>query len=535
MAPGAAPPIVHTVLRSPGQPLDEGVRRRLEPHFGRSFDRVRVHSDPQAAESARSVQALAYTVGEHVVFGEGRYAPGTDAGQRLIAHELAHTLQQRRASPLASGRSLEIGPAGGRWEAEAERIAGSIDHPGASPSLAGSQNASSHSAMPAAAWKPGRFFPAPSFGPVMPLPSAAPLGLQGQADRAALQARLQQVRQRLAELRRRYNQLSDQFAGSLAQERLGESLQRGREQIHERARSEAAARSLWGGTRAAASIRRAASASISGNTATVTVRLQITYLALKEADAQKRATTDIPRIEAAIRDVWQTAIATGDYAGLSFRLLPKVTYLPRGRTRDENAFLIQVRAPDGEPSSGDSVTGVISLSPSHLEGGRVIVLAHELAHLFGFVDAYLKMTTHGKGGKEIEQWSVARPDPARRPDLLGMIDPAILERLRQKGAVLEADVARQTGPVRVWEEEAGIVLRTLGVAPPPRPRPTPESEDFDPEVELERVRRQGEGKLARIRQRRQRVENTVQSLELAEEIMRLEQEEQSLKSRLGVP
>jgi hypothetical protein len=94
-APSAVPSIVHEVLRSPGQPLDPAIRAFMEPRFGHDFSRVRVHADGRAAESARAVDSLAYTVGRDVVFGVGQYLPGTSAGQKLLAHELSHVVQQR--------------------------------------------------------------------------------------------------------------------------------------------------------------------------------------------------------------------------------------------------------------------------------------------------------------------------------------------------------------------------------------------------------------------------------------------------------
>jgi len=96
-ANATAPPIVHEVLRSAGQPLDVRTRAFMEPRFGRDFSDVRVHMDVNAAESARAVNALAYTVGRDVVFAAGRYAPQTTMGQRLLAHELTHVMQQRSA------------------------------------------------------------------------------------------------------------------------------------------------------------------------------------------------------------------------------------------------------------------------------------------------------------------------------------------------------------------------------------------------------------------------------------------------------
>jgi hypothetical protein len=88
------PSIVHGVLNSSGQPLDAGTRAFMEPRFGHDFSQVRVHTDARAAESAQSVNALAYTVGRNVVFGVGQYAPATSEGKRLMAHELTHVVQQ---------------------------------------------------------------------------------------------------------------------------------------------------------------------------------------------------------------------------------------------------------------------------------------------------------------------------------------------------------------------------------------------------------------------------------------------------------
>ena len=93
-AAGEAPGIVREVLRSQGRPLDSGSAAFFGARLGHDFARVRVHSDSEAAEAAKSVRARAYTVGEHIVFGSGEYAPTTSAGRLLLAHELAHVLQQ---------------------------------------------------------------------------------------------------------------------------------------------------------------------------------------------------------------------------------------------------------------------------------------------------------------------------------------------------------------------------------------------------------------------------------------------------------
>ncbi len=92
------PPIVHEVLRSPGQPLAPSTRAYMDSRFGHHFGDVRVHADAAAAESARVLDAAAFTVGRDVVFGANRYAPSSRSGRELLGHELAHTIQQRNAS-----------------------------------------------------------------------------------------------------------------------------------------------------------------------------------------------------------------------------------------------------------------------------------------------------------------------------------------------------------------------------------------------------------------------------------------------------
>ncbi len=118
------PPVVHEVLRSPGEPLSLETRTFMELRFGHDFGRVRVHADTKAAESARSVDALAYTIGQDVVFGAGQFAPGTSAGKRLLAHELAHTVQQGSQTNLQN--KLAVGEYDDKFEKEADKIASQV-------------------------------------------------------------------------------------------------------------------------------------------------------------------------------------------------------------------------------------------------------------------------------------------------------------------------------------------------------------------------------------------------------------------------
>jgi hypothetical protein len=90
----AAPTSVAQALASSGRPLEPALRQDMEQRFGQDFSQVRVHTDAKAAESARAVNALAYTVGRSVVFGAGQFAPETTTGRGLLAHELVHVIQQ---------------------------------------------------------------------------------------------------------------------------------------------------------------------------------------------------------------------------------------------------------------------------------------------------------------------------------------------------------------------------------------------------------------------------------------------------------
>lgn len=101
-----APAAVHDVLAGSGRPLDASSRTFFEPRFGQDFSRVRVHTDAAAARSAREVSANAYTVGHHIVFAPGRFAPQSVPGRHLLAHELTHVVQQSRA-PSAPHRLLQ--------------------------------------------------------------------------------------------------------------------------------------------------------------------------------------------------------------------------------------------------------------------------------------------------------------------------------------------------------------------------------------------------------------------------------------------
>jgi hypothetical protein len=119
------PEAVRRVVTSPGRPLDGPTRSYLETRIGHSFRDVRIHTDAEAARSARAVRADAYTVGNQVVFAEGRYRPETFPGLRLLAHEVTHVAQQGGTSAAATAPT-RVADAAHTCEAEAHRVSRAV-------------------------------------------------------------------------------------------------------------------------------------------------------------------------------------------------------------------------------------------------------------------------------------------------------------------------------------------------------------------------------------------------------------------------
>ncbi len=118
------PSIVHEALRSPGQPLDVATRAFMESRFRHDFSRMRVHTDPLSAAATAMIGAHAFTVGQDVVLGSGVYAPASGPGRHLLAHELAHVMQQDEDSRSSGAMPHLIDSPS--LEAEADRAAGAV-------------------------------------------------------------------------------------------------------------------------------------------------------------------------------------------------------------------------------------------------------------------------------------------------------------------------------------------------------------------------------------------------------------------------
>jgi hypothetical protein len=149
------PSLVKGVVGSGGgAPLDKDTRGFMESRLGADFGDVRVHTDATASESARSVQAHAYTVGNDVVFQSGKYAPESDSGRRMLAHELTHVVQQRSGpvdgTPAPGG--IQISNPADRFEQAAESTADRVmSSPTATaPTSVGAASASVQRAGPGA-------------------------------------------------------------------------------------------------------------------------------------------------------------------------------------------------------------------------------------------------------------------------------------------------------------------------------------------------------------------------------------------------
>jgi len=120
-----APEVERTIqqARGGGQVLDSGVRNQMEPAFGASFSGVRVHTDTQADQPNRDLNARAFTTGQDIFFREGAYSPGSSSGRELLAHELTHVVQQTGSQVRPK---LVVNAPGDKYEQEADQVARAV-------------------------------------------------------------------------------------------------------------------------------------------------------------------------------------------------------------------------------------------------------------------------------------------------------------------------------------------------------------------------------------------------------------------------
>jgi outer membrane protein OmpA-like peptidoglycan-associated protein len=120
------PPVVHEALSMAGRPLDTDTRQTMEANLGQDLSQVRIHTDDKAADSAEAINAQAYTVGQDIVFGKGKFATSASEGQKLLAHELAHVTQQTSSDMGSATDKLTIGEASDTLEQEADKMADDV-------------------------------------------------------------------------------------------------------------------------------------------------------------------------------------------------------------------------------------------------------------------------------------------------------------------------------------------------------------------------------------------------------------------------
>ena len=184
-AKSTAPPIVNRVLNSTGRRLDTETRAFMEPRFAHDFSNVRIHDDRSAMESARAVNALAYTVGPHIAFAKP-FSPAQQTDRGLLAHELTHVVQQEGVSAAANS-SIEIGRAGDNSEREADVFASAV--------MNGTVNRSiSHAGLRVARQTPGGPTPtAPTVSPQQAMMNEANTTRLAYLARARARLRLLQI------------------------------------------------------------------------------------------------------------------------------------------------------------------------------------------------------------------------------------------------------------------------------------------------------------------------------------------------------
>jgi hypothetical protein len=118
--------------RSSGQSLDTNVSTHIGEALGANFEQVRIHTNPEADTLNRQLGAKAFTTGQDIFFREGAYEPATSSGQKLIAHELTHVVQQASGAVGAGGSRMTVRAPGDRFEKQADQLANAATSP-ASP------------------------------------------------------------------------------------------------------------------------------------------------------------------------------------------------------------------------------------------------------------------------------------------------------------------------------------------------------------------------------------------------------------------
>jgi hypothetical protein len=435
------PPIVHEVLRSPGQGLDAQTRAFMEPRFGHDFSYVRVHSDSQADESARAVNANAYTVGRHIILNRTSAPEFSAAEQQLLAHELAHVVQQKGMTPEPK---LTIGAAGSRAEREADLaaekiIAGST----AAPRVRAGSSQSAEVQRDSADKKPTA--PRTPYDTMIVARAKKRLELLNNyvTEYTVREARRLRSKSELDKTLGQREKMDLEGDNPFAEfERRGEM------EKH----------------RIAALNKRPLEIDVTETEVKIKVRFQVRF---EDPTQDSKFGQVKSTLEKGINQIWNQTLKGDVFGGRKFTILPEVVKVGAQATRDLNYWLITVRPTDSSPvaytgcqldqpppGAATSVTepscdgGIMSIPPSHIS--LPDILGHELLHLFGFVDRYLMQTIVQPGQKPRTVLQSTRKTEGRA-DPLGS----------ESGQVLSEDIAFLFDNLGIYEMEQNRGLETL--------------------------------------------------------------------------
>ena len=436
----AAPPIVHEVLQSAGEPLNESAREYMEPRFGHDFSQVRIHTDSEATESARAINANAYTVGRHVILDRNKNPEGSAAEQQVLAHELAHVVQQKGAAP---GPKLTIGAAGNAAEREADTAADKVTGGSKAAPRAGS------SAQSGEVQRDG--------------PDKTPTPPRTPYDKmivARAKKRLELLNQYVTEYTireaRRLRSKSELNTTLDKREKMDTEGDNPFEEFEQRGKMEK--------QRMAALNKRPLDIEITETDVKIKVKFQVRF---EDPTQDSRFSEVKSGLEKGIDQIWNQTLKGDVFGGRTFTVEPDIVKMGPKDGRDLNRWLVTVRPTDSSPvaypgcaldqpppGTPTSVTdpgcdgGVMSIPPSHIT--KPDILGHELLHLFGFVDRYIMQTIVIPGRKPRTVTQSTRKTGGR-PDPLGS----------ESGKVLSEDIAFLFDNLGVYQMEQSRGLETL--------------------------------------------------------------------------
>jgi hypothetical protein len=267
------------------------------------------------------------------------------------------------------------------------------------------------------------------------------------------------------------------------------------------------------------------------------IHFEISYLGRNDEDGGSRARSDIPRLGKAISNAWTVHFSKGHYAGKEFRVEPQIQFRSNTSKPDVAALQMIVRRDPKGDTIGDTYHGEISINPKDIEGSDVITVAHELHHLFGWWGDTYRVPAEEQRKKHPQdpasQYLVGRPDALGRGDLFGEPRPSGLKEWRDKKLITQAQYDRQTrAPLRVWEEDADLLLYALGVAPNRNNVADPDSPAFDPQEALRQQESGSKQKLEKLQGEIDRDAETDDYIQKAERAIQLDKEIAELQRKI---